>query len=105
MIKGSATRLPSLFSHTLLTEESAALGLPDFPVENLAACLQIMSQGCPLHLKYFLCRFFTSIVDPDSLNPDPEKDPDPAFQGIPEPDTARTFQVNPVPDTDPDSGF
>jgi hypothetical protein len=47
---GSATLLPSLFSHTLLTEESAALGLPDFPVENLAACLHIMSQGCPLHL-------------------------------------------------------
>jgi hypothetical protein len=48
---GSATLPPSLFSHTLLTEESAALGLPDFPMENLAACLQIMSQGSPLHLK------------------------------------------------------
>jgi hypothetical protein len=41
----------------------------------------------------------TSVVYLDSLNPDPDKDPDPAFQVNPDPDR------EPVPDQDTDPGF
>ncbi len=83
--------LPSLFSHTLLTEESAALGLPDFPVENLAACLQIMSQGCPLHLNYrtLLSVGFLPVLSIRIywIRIRIRNRSDPTFQGNPEPDT------------------
>jgi hypothetical protein len=31
------------FAHTLVTEESSNLGLPDFPVENLPPIVQMMN--------------------------------------------------------------
>jgi len=46
------------FSHTLLTEESSALGLADFPVENLVRGISILNTVPQLEPADFLNRFY-----------------------------------------------
>ena len=46
------------FAHTLLTEESAGLGLADFPVENLVRGISILNNVPELPPADFLNRFY-----------------------------------------------
>ena len=45
-------------SHTLLTEESSALGLADFPIENIVRGISILNALPELEPADFLNRFY-----------------------------------------------
>ena len=69
------------FSHTMLTEESAALGLSDFPVENLVTGISILNSVPELSPGEFMSRFYPYRL---FLPPDGQKSVE---------DTMQTFHI------------